>query len=140
MSAAPKPLLPCPFCRSADWKSPDGGTVRPVMRRARSLGPDRYHYHIMCGSCGFDGPRGLTAQQAIDGWNRRATLSDERIEEIVSMNTPVIDTRYSARLATPRDVERAIRQTLREAGCEQPGTPTATRAPDESGKCRQHGG
>jgi len=68
-------LKPCPFCGSDDSRT-GNGTVRPHKNRARNLGPDRYHYAISCGTCGFNGPRGLDEQQAIDGWQRRTLPAD----------------------------------------------------------------
>jgi Lar family restriction alleviation protein len=64
-------LKPCPFCGSADSKT-GHGTVRRHKNRAPNLGVDRYHFHVRCGHCGFNGPRGLTDEQSVAGWNTRA--------------------------------------------------------------------
>lgn len=57
--------LPCPFCGD-HYPAPRIGK-----RRARGLGPDRYHWFVKHGWCGSEGAHGLTEQQAIENWNRR---------------------------------------------------------------------
>lgn len=58
-----KELLPCPFCGAKH--------VRPHEKRAGNHTSADKHYSIRCGVCTFNGPRGLSAEQAVEAWNRR---------------------------------------------------------------------
>lgn len=60
-------LLPCPFCGAKH--------VRPHEKCAGNHTSADKHYSIRCGVCTFNGPRGLTAEQAVEAWNRRAHLA-----------------------------------------------------------------
>ena len=64
MTTPTERLLPCPFC---------GGT-NPQMQSSFS----KKTFWVFCSDCGLEAPSetGMTAQQAVKYWNRRATLPD----------------------------------------------------------------
>ena len=72
-------IASCPFCGFHAGNMP-----RVIRRRAPKLGRDRYHYWVKHPMCGAEGGHGLTEEQAIEKWNRRAPPSLElRLREYV---------------------------------------------------------
>ena len=74
-----KKLLPCPFC-GADLSDMPFFMVIPPVRSARYLLAKLYKkdflgsdngYVVTCITCGSQGARGMTRQEATDKWNRR---------------------------------------------------------------------
>lgn len=74
-----KGLIPCPFCGTDLAKFPFYTTIQPVHSEAyllaklfkkRFLGSDN-GYAVICITCGSQGARGMTRQEAAEKWNKR---------------------------------------------------------------------
>lgn len=73
-------LKPCPFCGTNLSVFPQVMTVRPVrseeyllakLEHKLIIGSDA-GYNVFCVKCGVLGARGMTKEEAIEKWNRRA--------------------------------------------------------------------
>lgn len=61
-----KELKPCPFCGAED-------EVSFGISHSKLFDEIRTHHHVECAACGVIGPSCETDEEALEGWNRRAT-------------------------------------------------------------------
>lgn len=59
-------LKPCPFCGAKD-------EVGFGISKSKLFDEVRTHHHVECAACGVMGPSCETDEEALEGWNRRAT-------------------------------------------------------------------